>query len=157
MNRTLIAIMLLVVAPAALAAQISRVWTYEDLRTGADVVVVATPISTRTAGQTELSGLEPPLPVVELRTRFRLLSTLKGQIAGDTIELRHFKLDESRLPGGCLNCGGFGDLFSSSAGSPRCDYLMYLHRSATGAFEPVSGQVFPLASIFSMQCRQPVR
>lgn len=147
------------------AAQISRLWSFSELQAAADVIVVATPQSTHDTGrQTELTDLRPPVPVVELNTVFKVLSTVSGQLAEGTFILRHYKLDGTRLTGGCLNCGS-GIEFSPTAPSTRlcrsgdvspelpsqCDYLMYLKRVSATTYEPVSGHVFPGMSILLLR------
>lgn len=160
-KKLLVATICLGLSQVSLAARITRLWSFSELQSAADAVVVATPVSTRETGRrTELADLQPPVPVIELNTEFKVLSVLSGQLASGTFVLRHFKLDDSRLVGGCLNCGG-GIEFSASASSTRlcrsgdvspdlpspCDYLMYLKRSAATVYEPVSGHVVPGMSI----------
>ena len=147
------------------AAQITRLWSFTELHAEADVVVVATPLSTRDTGRrTELTDLRPPVPVIELNTDFKVLSTISGLVASESFVLRRFNLDDSRLAGGCLNCGS-GIEFSAAASSTKlcrvgdvspnlptqCNYLMYLKRVTTAIYEPVSGHVFPGMSIFLLR------
>ena len=146
------------------AAQIHPNWSFDKLQADADVVVVATPLSTRDSGRRiESTELSPPVPVIELNTEFRVLSTVSGQI-GPSFVLKHYKLDDTRLSGGCLNCGAWIE-FSAAAPSTKlcrvgdvspnlptqCNYLMYLKRGATGVYEPVSGHAFPGMSIFLLR------
>lgn len=164
-NRILAAAICLGLSQVTLGAQISRLWSFGELQAAADVVVVATPLSTRDTGRrSELTDLQPPVPVIEPNTEFKVLSTISGQLVAGTFVLRHFKLDGSRLSGGCLNCGA-GIEFSASAPSTRlcrngdvspdlpsqCDYLMYLRRTSATVYEPVSGHVFPGMSILLLR------
>ncbi len=158
-----LALFMLVQTPAS--AQIGYLWSMEELQRSSDVVAVATPTSTRDTGvRTELTNLQPPLPVIELTTKFTVLSVLKGTMAGPTLQLRHYRLDDARIGGGCLNCGGLiqftpeapvtrtcraGDV--SPQLPSRCDYLLFLMRDGAGGFTPTSGSVFPGSSIFLLR------
>ena len=146
------------------SGQVGYLWTPEELQRVSELIVIATPVATRDTGsRSELTELRPPLPVVELMTEFRVLSVLKGTMTDATFQLRHYGLDEARISGGCLNCGGL-ITFGSDANSTRlcrerdvspdlpsrCDYLLYLRRDAE-AFEPTSGPVFPGSSVFLLR------
>jgi hypothetical protein len=146
------------------SAQVGYLWSVAELQRASDVVVVATPEVTRETGvRSELTELQPPVPVIEVKTKFRVLSVLKGTISGSTLLLRHFRLDDARIRGGCINCGGFIQFSSDAlatkvcrAGdvSPQqsqCDYLLFLRREDTGDFAAASGRVSPGSAVFLLR------
>ena len=147
------------------SAQVGYLWSVAELQRASDVVVVATPEVTRETGvRSELTELQPPVPVIEVETEFRVLSVLKGTISGSTLLLRHFRLDDARIRGGCINCGGFIQ-FSSVAPATKvcragdvspqrpseCDYLLFLRREDAGDFAPASGRVSPGSAVFLLR------
>jgi hypothetical protein len=136
--------MLLSVRPAA---QIGYLWSAEELRAKSDVVAIATPIrTTETETKTELRELQPPFPVVELQTAFRVLTILKGNAPQPILLLRHYRADESRLRSGVI--GGARALSVSDLGS---EYLLFLRRDRNGALIPTSGHVSPGDSVFVLR------
>jgi len=137
-------LLLLSVRPAA---QLGYLWSPDELTAKSVVVVMATPIRTVETGiKTDLSDLKPAFPVIELRTEFKVLSILKGDLPGPTFMLRHYRRDESRLGGGVI--GGARALSVSESGG---QYLLFLRRDSDGALIPTSGQVFPADSIFALR------
>lgn len=150
---------------AEATAQVGYLWSFGELTVQSEVIVIATPGATRDTGiRTELNDLQPPLPVVELNTEFKVLSLLKGNVSSATFLLRHYRLDSDRIRGGCINCGSQLDFTTTgrmavscrsgdvSAQLPTpCNYILFLKRDPMGAFVPTSGQVFPDGSVFALR------
>jgi hypothetical protein len=151
------------------AGQLAHLWSFDELTAKSDVVVIATFVVTRDTGiKTNLAETQPPLPVVELHTEFTILSVLKADtsdraalLRDGTVSLRHFRLDTDRILGGCINCGGHLD-FSDSGARCRsgevlapmvyaCAYELFLRRDGIGIFAPISGQVWPGDSVFTLR------
>ena len=165
MRKTCCLVIGLVLLRAEAVAQIGYLWSFDELSAQSEVVVIATPGATQDTGiKTELSDLQPPLPVVELNTAFKVLSLLKGSISGATLLLRHYRLDTDRIRGGCANCGSQLDFATTgrmavscrsgdvSAQLPTpCNYVLFLKRDAMGVFVPTSGQVFPGYSVLTLR------
>ena len=82
-----------------------KLWTYADLVSASDVVVVATPTSTRrtervvpptigTATAGPLDGPRTPIPYREVVTTFRVDWCLKGRLEpARTLDLHHYAFD----------------------------------------------------------------
>ena len=138
-------------------AQIGYLWTYDELLQKADVVVVAKCTTTVDTGrQTNHPELAPALPVVEIRTTFRVKATFKadGQAGvGANVSLRHYRLDMERWrkdhppepgkpPPGLVNAGGQLGMLEGRS------YLLFLKKSVDGVYEPLSGHTFPNDSVY---------
>jgi hypothetical protein len=138
-------------------AQIGYLWTYDELWQKADVVVVAKCIATLDTGrQASHPALSPALPVVEMRTTFRVEATFRADAqtgVGVDVTLRHYQLDMERWrkehppepgkpPPGVLNTG------SQLAVLEGRSYLLFLKRSVDGVYEPLSGHTFPTNSVY---------
>ena len=161
MRHALYLVIGLLLLRAETAAQVGYLWSFDELTAQSEVVVIATPGATQDTGiRTELSDLRPPLPVVELNTEFKILATLKGNVPGGTLVMRHYRLDTDRIRGGCINCGSQLDFTTTGrmAVSCRsgdvstqlptpCNVLLFLKRDTVGVFVPTSGQVFPGHSV----------
>ena len=134
---------------AETATQIGYLWSSDELKAKSDLVVIAALIATRDTGvRTEINDLQPPFPVVELNTEFKVSSILKGTLPGETFVLRHYRLDTDRLRGGVAN--GVHPLDFASPGR-QMEYLLFLKRDASGIFVPISGHIFPGDSVFSLR------
>ena len=150
----LCAVLIAFVAPVSGATfQIGYAWTFGELASKSDVVIVATPVRTSDSGtKTDITVLQG-LPVVEMDTEFKLLLVLKG-IVPDEFVLRHYRLDKENMKGACINCGTQLDF--ASADEPRA-YLLFLKSNPDGRYEPTSGQLFPTHSVLLIQSTIPVR
>lgn len=146
--RLVVAIIVLAVPSVAGHAQAGYLWTFDELATKADCVVIAEHIRTKDTGlRTTHVELKPGYPVVELETALKLLAVLKpcGKTEskiGTIVTLKHYGPDHERIEGGLLNGGS---VLAFSVGSA---YLMFLSYSEGSVFEPVSGHTFPTASVY---------
>jgi hypothetical protein len=149
----------------AAVGQIGYLWTFDELTAKADFVVIAEPVRTEDTGvRTVHPGLQPDLPVAELRTTLKILSILKpdtrDKSAPAEIGLRHYRIDVDELrrthrqppgapPPGLMNAGSSLDF----AGPPQ-PYLLFLKRIADGGYEPLSGHTFPTDSVYRLLKKQ---
>jgi hypothetical protein len=147
-SRLWAAIVVLAIPSVAGRAQVGHLWTFDELATKANCVVIAEHLRTQDTGRrTTHPELAPSYPVVELETALKLLAVLKpcSQTAlkiGTTITLKHYTPDRERIDGGLLDGG------SVLTFSPGAAYLMFLKLSGGGVFEPVSGHTYPTASVY---------
>jgi hypothetical protein len=149
---------------ASLASfQIGYLWTFEELTSKADLVVIAEPVRTEETGnRTEHPNLKPGLPVLELLTTFRVMAVLKADsrpgVSGFAdVRVKHYQIDNnewlrrnrsqaSDSPDGLVNAGSYLDFRTATGG-----YLLFLTRGAADRYEPVSGHTFPTKSVYRLQ------
>lgn len=148
MQRTAYVIVALVLLHVAATAQVGYLWSFNERTSQSDLVVIAARVATRDTGiRTTTTDLNPPFPVLELNTEFKIVSVLKGIPPGDTLTLRHYRWDNDQLRDGVIN--GAHPLDFTTAG-PRTEYPLFLKRDASGIFVPVSGQAFSGDSVFAL-------
>src|SRR2546430_10203845 len=95
-----VVIWLLLLQLGGRAGQIGYLWSFDDLRSKSDLVVIAAVVATRDTGiRTVINELQPPFPVVELNTQFKIVSVVKGTSSGEMLVLRHYRLDTDQLRG----------------------------------------------------------
>jgi len=147
MRRTCyVVIVALLFLQAAVVGLIAPPWTFDELRSKSDLIIIAERGATRDAGiKTEFTDLRPPFPVVALNTNFKVLSVLKGTPRG-SILLRHYRQDADRLPGPIVNAP-LGLDFSRG---PTTVYLLFLKRESDDLYAPTSGHLFPDFSILAL-------
>ena len=135
----------LLLTATAPAAQLGYLWSFGELHSASDLVVVAALGLTRDTGHgTTILGV----PMVELNTEFRVALVVKGSAPAGTIVLLHYRLDEERIRGGIANGPHWLDWTGNRAAT---EYLLFLKRGAGGSFVPTSGQVFPGDSVFGLR------
>ena len=143
-----VVIWLLLLQLGGRAGQIGYLWSFDDLRSKSDLVVIAAVVATRDTGiRTVINELQPPFPVVELNTQFKIVSVVKGTSSGEMLVLRHYRLDTDRLRGGVVNAARPLDFTTNGS---AIEYLLFLKRDAGEIFVPTSGQVFPGDSVFAL-------
>ena len=121
-----------------------KVWTYDELKTNATLIVIATPVLVMITGErTNLAGSHVEGTGVE--TSFSVLAVFKGDYGTNVLVLHHYTVGQR---------GRNGSIFSDS--DPRLvsfepkdkkRYLMFLKKEADGRYIPVSGQYDPVDSI----------
>jgi hypothetical protein len=127
------------------SAQLMYAWTYDELFSKSDFVVIAEPISA-THGTDErsiLPELDPSVPAIGVLTDLKTLLVLKGQ-KQDRFVLHHYRLPESDV---AIINGPL--LVKFNPGSERHEYLLFLVRERDGRFAPVGGQAYP--GVFSVK------
>lgn len=132
---------------------------FDQLRSEADLVVVAELVGTRDTGRRALHpGLRPPLPALEVESQFRVLTVLKGPetlAPPDRIQMRHYHVDADqwRKDHPAESAGVLSDLMTSAIHirflAGRGPYLLFLTRKVD-AYEPASGLAVPNESIFAL-------
>lgn len=147
---------------AILCSQIGYLWTFEELTSKADLVVIAEPVRTDDTGRRpDHPNLTSALPVTEFVTTFKVMAVLKPDSTRMSrpveIRLKHYQLDENEwrrrnrvqtgnAPAGLVNAGTYLD-FSGHAGA----YLLFLARGGADAYEPLSGHTFPTNSVYKLR------
>lgn len=147
--------LLVLMAPTLIGGgQIGYHWSFEERTARADLIVVAEPIATKDTGRrTVHPSLQPDLPVIELETEFKVLATLKGQIA-PVVRLKHYRIDmdewnRRNAPKGGLVNGGTELSFVTSK-EHKESYLLFLTWTDDGRFESLSGHTFPTDTVFRL-------
>lgn len=150
-----------------------KLWSFDKLSKSADVVVIATVISSEAfdepSGKPELGDA-----VFEGRlTRFVIKGVLNGEVEGRELELVHYIVTAN----GRFIAPGIGHAFSTPhvaefsggrlAGSIKkgatksgedaapTHYLLFLKQRKDGKFEPVSGQVDSACSVMLVKPEAP--
>lgn len=144
-------------------SQIGYLWSFEELTSRADLVVIAAPGGTVDTGRrTEQPDAKPAVPVVELATQFKVVALLKADTRATSVDtsgvrLKHYRIDWDEWrrrnppqpglpPLGLVNAGSVLD-FTQDAGP----YLLFLKRGAADMYEPLSGHTFPTDSVFLLR------
>ena len=119
--------------------------TFRQMDRASDIIVVATPLSTKdTAEQTRLPHLSPEIPIAGLSSEFEVSLVLKGDNSLKKLVLHHYRLANPSRWG-----GEFTWLAAFDPKEPT-RYLLFLHREPDGRYAPFD-QVDPaLTSIFAL-------
>ena len=144
MNR--IALALLVTLAAANAggalARPVHLWSAGELAQKADLVIVATALSTRdTPGFAQKDSKADTWVPVE--TLFQVAAVLKGELKSRTATLPHYCYFGPEAEVAVID----GPSFVRFNPAARRQYLLFLKRAEDGALEPVSGQYDPDQSL----------
>jgi hypothetical protein len=125
------------------SAQLMYAWTYEELFSTSDFVVIAQPISAThdTDERTTLPELDPSVPAIGVVTDFQTLLVLKGK-KQDRFVLHHYRLPQSDV---AIINGPVLVKFNPG----HHEYLFFLVRERDGRFAPVAGQAHP--GVFSVK------
>jgi len=132
-------------AAAAAGGRAQHVWTFDELTAKADLVVIASHISSQDTGRRRTHPeLKGDVRAVEMRTELRVLQVLKGDPTGvvrtgATVALRHYMVIRQDR----FNLGSV-----LRFGEPGHPYMLFLVREPDGVYEPVSGQIFPTDSVY---------
>jgi len=134
-------------AQATPSAQLSYAWTFDELRSKSDLIVIAERSATHDTGvKATLTEYQPPFPVVELNTSFRALTVLKGALHQPTVVLRHCRTDADHLSQSVVN----GPHALNFTDEQTTVYLLFLKREADGRYSPTSGQVVPDEAVIGL-------
>ncbi len=142
-----IASFLVLVATTLAADARAILWhTFRQLDKESDIIVVATPLSTKdTAEQTRIPHVSPDIPVVGLSSEFAVSLVLKGDKGLKKLVVHHYRL---------ANPSQWGNEFHwLAAFDPKepTRYLLFLHREPDGRYAPLD-QVDPaLTSILALK------
>lgn len=134
-------------------SRLFRTWTYQELKDGSDLVVIAQPLASR---RLEERNVLPDISRMPSRgddsryfargveTKFKVLTTLKG-IELQSMVLHHYR---SADEGPEINGPSFIE-FDPKA----CDrYLLFLKNRNDGQYEGVAGQTDLILSIRKLGC-----
>jgi hypothetical protein len=167
----------LAVGPAA-DAQLGYLWTMDELKAKADLVVIAELRDTKDTGRrTDHPKLRPAFLVIEMQSEFEVLAVLKGDApdtflssaAGTRVRLRYYRhdwdqrrRDDTPQPGlprrssegaksGLPPPGvvNTGSTLTFTAGEGP--YLLFLAKGPDGVYDPLSGHTFPTDSVYLLR------
>ncbi len=148
--KTVVLILSVLLVASTASARIRPGWSDEMLTNHADLIIIATPVSTHGTGQkTNFPGLaavhkgvERPVPAMGVETVFRVLSVLKGTNTSNTVVFYHLR-----------ETGFFG---RGGPGAPETvvfvpkqkkRFLLFLKHEPDGRYSSVTGQVDPVLGI----------
>ncbi len=146
--KILIVVSLVLCTTPVLTARLTRPWTYQEIFEQADLVVIATFVSTKdTDERTALQDLSHPVKVIGVTTEFKTELVLKGPKEITNFQLHHYRFEDAgdalwvnapqliRLPTPPQNGVHY-------AGHET--FLMFLVREKDGRYAPVTGQTDPV-------------
>jgi len=123
-----------VLMPQLLSARIVRTWSYQEMFDKADLIVVASVVSTKdTKERTTLLNIN----VVGVFTEFRSLLILKGSKTVPTFQLHHYRLQSENEE----NIVNGPDLVRIGPHHPI--FLLFLIKDRDGKYSPLTGQTDP--------------
>ena len=141
--------------PFLALARIHRTWSYVQLRDGADLIVIAAPLSVKETSE------RSPLPDIALvkpdstrsdvigtgiETTFEVLAVLKGEATLKTFVLHHYTAEPAVNGPGLVRFEPKYKEVQEMKFHER-KFLMFLKREADGRFCAVSGQTDPNISV----------
>ena len=116
-----------------------RVWSYQELYTSSDLVVIAKAVSTKdTREQASLPGIQPDVKVIGVITGLEVQVVFKGEKTRTKVYLHHYRLADPAMP---MTNGPSLVAFDSKKNE---SYLFFLKQETPdGPYAPVSGQTDP--------------
>ncbi len=134
-------------------SRVFRTWTYQELKDGSDIVVIAHPLESRHLEETHVlpgisripsKGNDSRYFAQDVETKFQILTTLKG-IELQSVVLHHYR---NAYEGPEINGPSFMK-FDPKA----CDkYLLFLKKRNDGQYEGIAGQIDLILSIRKLGC-----
>jgi len=140
-------------------ARVVEDWPYERLFKEADLVVIATAVSSKDTRDTFIDK-RWPLDFVGQSTTFDVLQVVKGKYTEKKLDILHFKFGKRRdkETGPVLIRDGptfvnfptepaevkVGGVFFDKS---KIEYMLFLKKAADGRYEPVSGRIDPDFSV----------
>jgi hypothetical protein len=126
-----------------------QMFDYDKMTTGADIVVIATPVKTKNLEEkADLPGVRwnnQPIRVLGFETTFEVSVCFKGKLSTKKkprIVLHHYRLENPSL-GEVPNAV---QLLQFKPGD-RSQFLMFLKREDSGRYTPFNGQTDPVHSV----------
>jgi hypothetical protein len=135
------------------AARITPNWTYEDLFSKSDLVIIATPLSTKDCGEENDATNLWKVKFMAVNTDFKIEHKIKGGEKNEKIVLAYYRLPESITVKNGPSLAHFAlaertDASSTEKkGSGKNEYLLFLRKSKESTYEPVSGMIDSALSI----------
>lgn len=134
--------LVLLLLPQLLNARITRQWSYEEMFDKADLVVIATAMSSKDVGErTVLPDYTPMLNVVGVLTEFEPRVVMKGAIHTAKFLLFHYRYESEDDQFATANTP---ELIRIKAGT-RSTFLLFLVKERGSTYSPVTGQTDPAA------------
>jgi hypothetical protein len=153
---------------ATAPAQVSRLWSFNELVAESDLVIIGTVVNVRDTGQRAIHPeLRPNLPVVEVATEIHVLGTLKRASAGEPdgirrVVLHHYRIDMDEWRRQHASAPGQPPASLVNTGEPLTvipeteSYLFFLKRGPLG-WEPTTGHAFSNHSVFPLAGANRIR
>ncbi len=127
--------------PTSASAYLMSMLTYSDMFDGADVVVIATPLSTQISEAELTLEVDQPKSVTDLvstvDTQFQVAYVLKGALDTNTFHFLHLNLKEKRNPG-VMAFGAVGSFFVDfePKENMRQSFILFMKKRKDGMFYP---------------------
>lgn len=143
----LLALLLLAIPPSTWAC-IQTIWTFDDLKNDADVIVIAQPTETTNSGIVapikELSYVDPGGKKVirvgtAVTTHFKVLTVLKGT-ADKEFTLTLYKLPPTKMSNGLVVPDICPYPYREFDPTAQVRYLIFLEKTAKGGLDLLEGQ-----------------
>jgi hypothetical protein len=137
MKRSLLVLFLSAI-PKLIGAHILEPWSYQQMFDKADVVIIATFVSSKdTSEHTMLRDMTPPSKVIGVVSDFETRLTLKGAKNLKGFQLHHYRLDDVEYSNG-------PSLIDIKLGR-KPTFVLFLIKEKDGRYAPVTGQTDPAA------------
>jgi len=137
-----------------LFARLVRPWSLQEIFDKADLVVVATFLSTQdTQERSTLQDVDPALKVIGLTSEFKVEVVFKGPKNLGTLRLHHYKFqdeNDARRPNGPLLIRLPTPPQNGIHYAGHGAFLMFLLKETDGSYAPVTGQTDPALSVLSV-------
>ena len=131
-------LLFVILLPSILWARLIQTWTYQEMFDKADLVVIATPITSKVISEKIiLPDIFPDVHVVGVETTLSNLVMLKGDKKIKNIILHHYQLENSSE---LMFSGPFLISFDLTK---RTRFILFLKKEADGRYAPVTGQTDP--------------
>jgi hypothetical protein len=137
--------------PSLLLARLVRPWTYQEMSDKADLVVIASWVSTKdTDEHSTLQDVEPPIKVVGVTSEFETRLVLKGSQDIKTFQLHHYRFQNEK-DALWANRPSLVIIHPSVSTKDGWEYpgggtfLLFLTKEQDGRYAPVTGQTDPAA------------
>ena len=144
--KTVVALIVVNLISSTARAQTRDVWTFDQLASKADCVVIGEVVGTKEVGRTTHPELK--YPVVQFDTEFSVQTVFKpcgsGGATGTAIHLKHYAPDFDQLQPGVIISDSLLNLAVGNA------YLLFLKRTNGADYEPLSGHTWPMMSVYPL-------
>ena len=116
---------------------------FDEFDKTSEVVVIAEPLGSKDLAESfTLENIRPPIKTIGVETRFKVVSTLRGEMAGKEFTLHHYRLPNPVEARRMISGPG---LVSFPFAYEK--FLMFLNKDSLGRYRPASGQTDPSTSI----------
>ena len=138
-------ILSLVLLVSVAFARLHEYWPYDRLTKEADLIVIATPVSTHDTSESttlpnivsvDTNNVRSAIPAIGVETTFTNLAVLKGDTNLTTVVFHHLREAERKL-----SISGPGLIAFDPKEKKR--FLLFLKRESDGRYAPLTGQTDP--------------